>query len=320
MPIYLALLLDCLLGDPKGFPHPVLLLGSLISFYEKLFYPPHPERPTRARGCLFAGAVLLTVAAALLLLLRLLSRWPWLSAGVSVYLLYAALAWRSLQVESGYVIAALSAHNLPKARRQLSYVVGRDTAELTPSQIIKATIETVAENTIDGVLAPFFYMCLGFCWLGLPGAVVLVWLFKAASTMDSLVGYQNPRYQSFGWAAARLDDLLNLLPARLGAALMLLSGAMLGYNAREGWRCWLHDRYAHPSPNSGHPESVMAGLLGLQLGGPAYYAGKLKPKPLIGRRLRDPALTDHAKACRVLNWSMLLAIAGFSLLYLGSLI
>ena len=292
MAIYLSLLLDYLFGDPKFLPHPVALVGRLVAFYEKLFYPQRRGQSYFRQGVLLVLAVLLTVGLALGALLILLGGWPLVQFLVGVYLLYAALAWRSLQVEPGYVVSALRSGNLPRARKMLSYVVGRDTENLNNQQILKATLETIAENTIDGVLAPLFYMCLGYLWLGLPGAVVLAWLYKAVNTMDSMVGYKNDRYREFGTCAARLDDVANLLPARLGAMLMLLAGSMLGYDAAGGWRIWLRDRYAHKSPNSAQSESVLAGLLGLRLGGPAYYFGKLVVKPTIGNERRAPQLAD----------------------------
>ena len=265
-------------------------------------------------------ATLATVAGVLLALLLFLAQWPWLRAAVVVYLLYAALAWRSLQVEPGYVISALRSGNLPRARKMLSYVVGRDTENLNRQQIIKATVETIAENTIDGVLAPLFYMALGYLAGGGLGAVLAAWLYKAVNTMDSMVGYKNDRYREFGTCAARLDDVANLLPARLGAMLMLLAGGMLGLDAMAGWRVWWRDRYAHKSPNSAQSESVVAGLLGLRLGGPSYYFGKLVVKPTIGDERREPQLADYTATCRILNWSVILAAVVFSFFYLWSLI
>ena len=304
MSIYLALLLDYLLGDPKWLPHPVVAVGKLIAFYEKLLYPRQYGQSAFRQGCLLVLATLATVAGVLLALLLFLAQWPWLRAAVVVYLLYAALAWRSLQVEPGYVISALRSGNLPRARKMLSYVVGRDTENLNRQQIIMATVETFAENTIDGVL----------------GAVLAAWLYKAVNTMDSMVGYKNDRYREFGTCAARLDDVANLLPARLGAMLMLLAGGMLGLDAMAGWRVWWRDRYAHKSPNSAQSESVVAGLLGLRLGGPSYYFGKLVVKPTIGDERREPQLADYTATCRILNWSVILAAVVFSFFYLWSLI
>lgn len=315
MEIYLSLLLDYLLGDPKFLPHPVVLVGKLVALYEKLLYPEERAKRFR-RGALLAALVLLTVGLVLAALLAALARWPLAQFAAGVYLLYAALAWRSLQVEPGYVVAALRTGNLSQARKMLSYVVGRDTENLNGQQIIKATLETIAENTIDGVLAPLFYMCLGYFGFGLPGAVLGAWLYKTVNTMDSMIGYKNDRYREFGTFAARLDDVANLLPARLGAMLMLPAGAMLGYDAAGGWRVWLRDRYAHKSPNSAQSESVLAGLLGLRLGGPAYYFGKLVVKPTIGDERRAPQLADYGRACRVLNWSVILSAVIFTFFFL----
>lgn len=323
MPIYLALITDSFLGDPKGFPHPIILVGKLIKFYEKIFYPASATVPSKDRktaGVLFTLAVLGTVGGVITLLLWLLSRWPLIQAVFCVYLLYTSLAWKSLKVETGYVIDALKAENLPKARRMLSYVVGRDTQELTPRQIIKATVETIAENTVDGVLAPLFYMCCGYFIGGTTGAVLGAYLYKSVNTMDSMVGYKNERYLDFGCCAARLDDVANFIPARLGAMLMLLAGGLLNYNLRGGWQVWLRDRYAHKSPNSAQSESVAAGLLGIQLGGPAYYFGELVDKPTIGRAIRHPELGDYDKTCRILDWSVLLAALLFGFFHLGSIV
>jgi adenosylcobinamide-phosphate synthase len=314
MPIYISLLIDFLLGDPKGFPHPIILVGKIISFYEKIFYR---GRNLKRQGVLFTICVLATVLVPLALLLHFLSRWRILHGIATIYLLYTALAWKSLKVEPGKAIEALRANNLPKARRMLSYVVGRDTQNLNPIQIIKACIETVAENTIDGVLSPLFYMMIGY-FLGVP--VLFAYCYKTINTLDSMVGYKNDRYKDFGTCSARLDDVANFLPARIGAMIMLLAGAMLGYNARGGWEIWLRDRYAHKSPNSAQSESVVAGLLGLQLGGPNYYFGKLVDKPTIGRAIRNPQFEDYAKTCRILDWSVFIAVVIYSCFFLGSLL
>lgn len=317
MEIFIALLLDHLLGDPKGWPHPIRFIGRIISAWERALY----KLPNKLLGGIMqVAATLATVLAIISGLFILLQAHPILQSVLCVYLLYAALGWRALKTEAGYAADAVNAGNLTRARRMLSYVVGRDTADLSPIQILKAAIETVAENTIDGVLAPLMYAMLGY-WLGGAGwAVIFIYAYKTINTMDSMIGYKNERYLHFGTAAARLDDVANFIPARLGAMLMLLSGGLLGYNIKRGWASWLEFRYAHKSPNSAQSESVIAGLLGLQLGGPAYYFGKLVSKPTIGRAIKHPEYPDFGKTCRVLDWSVYLAAAVFAFCLIGRIV
>lgn len=314
MEIFVALLLDNLLGDPKGFPHPIRLIGRIISAWEKLLYR-LPDK--RLGGIIEVVAVLLTVLLPLGILLAIAAQWPVLQAVLCIYLLYAALSWRSLKVEAGLPVDAVKSGNLTRARRMLSYVVGRDTAELTPIQILKAAIETVAENTIDGVLAPLMFMCVGYWLGGAPCAVLFAYFYKSVNTMDSMIAYKNERYLHFGTCAAHLDDVANFIPARLGAMIMLASGGLLNYNLRGGWHSWLEFRYAHKSPNSAQSESVIAGLLGIQLGGPAYYFGELVTKPTIGRAIKHPDSKDFDKTCRVLDWSVYLTAACFAFFLIG---
>lgn len=310
MSVYLSLIADFFLGDPKGFPHPVVWLGRLITFYEKVFYG---EKHQFWRGALFTVAVLLSVAVFLSTLLFLASLWRPLYIIVSVYFMYTALAWRSLKKETSYVTEALKRDDLPAARKFVSYVVGRDTEELTKEEIIKADIETVAENTVDGVLAPLFYMAIGY-FLGFP--VIFVWLYKAINTLDSMVGYRDDRYRRFGAFAAKLDDAVNFIPARLGALAMLAAGVLPGLNFRNGWKIFCRDRFAHLSPNSAQSESVVAGLLGLQLGGSHIYHGLRIEKPTIGDALKEPDLDDYRKSLWVLDGSVILFILIFTVFYL----
>lgn len=314
MTVYLSLLADFLIGDPKGFPHPVVWVGKLIAFYEKLFYG---EKHQPLRGALFTLAVLLTVTVILAAVLYLASLWQPLYIVVSIYLMYAALAWRSLKKETGYVIDALEEDDLPKARTFVSYVVGRDTAELTAEEIIKADIETVAENTVDGVLAPLFYMMIGY-FLGFP--VIFVWLYKTINTLDSMVGYRDDRYFRFGRFAAKVDDVVNFIPARLGSFAMLAAGILPGLHLKNGWKIFCRDRFAHLSPNSAQSESVVAGLLGLQLGGAHHYHGIWIEKPTIGDTLKTPDGGDYQKSLHILDFSVLLFILIFTVFYLWKFI
>lgn len=314
MTVYLSILADFLLGDPKGFPHPVVWVGRLILFYEKWFYG---ENHQRLRGAFFVGAVLLTVGAVLAAILFLASLCPPLKALISVYLMYTALAWRSLKKETGYVAEALRRNDLPEARKYVSYVVGRDTTELTKEEIIKADIETVAENTVDGVLAPLFYMIIGY-FFGFP--VIFVWLYKTVNTLDSMVGYRDERYLHFGYFSAKIDDVVNFIPARLGALAMLAAGILPGLSFYNGWRVFRRDRFAHLSPNSAQSESVVAGLLGVQLGGTHYYHGVRIEKPTIGDALKEADIADYRKSLRILDFSVILFILIFTVFYIWKLL
>jgi len=271
--LVLAIALDLILGDPRWLPHPVVLIGRLISNLEVLLRE-------RFRNERVAGVLLLLLTAgfsalAVWLLIRFSSSLHplagFLTAGVFSY---TCLAARSLHSESALVADALTAGNLVEARRTLSYIVGRDTADLEEGEIWRALVETVAENTSDGIIAPLFWLALGGPVAGMA--------YKAVSTLDSMVGYKNERYLQLGWASARMDDLLNFIPARLTALLMILAAAPSGLSTQGAVRITLRDRLNHPSPNSGHPEAAAAGALGVQLGGRAFYGGRESWKQTIG--------------------------------------
>lgn len=201
----------------------------------------------------------------------------------NLYLIVTALAAKTLAIEVQKVMTALMGGDIEVSRVQVGYLVGRDTSELKEKEIIRATVETTAENTIDGVLAPIFYLLLGALipvpWLN---PVMLVMLYKATNTLDSMVGYVQEPYKDFGYASAKFDDLVNFIPARLGSIFMLVAGMFLGYTFNDGCRIFKRDRHNHKSPNSAHPESVVAGLLGIQLGGTNQYFGEILEKPTIG--------------------------------------
>jgi adenosylcobinamide-phosphate synthase len=277
LPFLAGYLLDLCLGDPPGWPHPVRWLGRLIEFGETHFY-----QPGYLYGLLFWLAVTGTSLAAVLVVLALAAGLGPLAQGAAAaYLIYAGLATRSLHVESCRVEAALAQGDLEGARKNLAMIVGRETAHLAPPDIRRATLETVAENLSDGVIAPLFYLLLA----GVPGLT----LYKAANTMDSMVGYKNERYLRFGWVAARVDDVLNFLPARLTAWLICLVAAPAGLDRRQAWRILQRDGAKAASPNAGRPEAALAGALGVRLGGPSTYFGRLVDKPYIGDP--GPALT-----------------------------
>jgi len=306
MYIITAVFLDALFGDPKRFLHPVSGIGFIVSFWEKHLYPKEDKKQA---GIIFCCAVLATVAAAVGLILIVASLiHPIFYYAAILYLSYAALAWRSLKDETMAVALALFSGDLDKARESLSRVVGRDTQKLEEPGIVRAAVETTGENFIDGVFSVLFFAALGYAIGGPTFAVILVWLFKAASTMDSMVGYDNEQYREFGFASAKLDDALNFIPARLGGVIAILAGACLGYSPARGFKVFLRDRKKHKSPNSAHGESAFAGLLGIKLGGDASYDGVAEARPEIGDGLKEPETNDILRAHLILDASVALCV------------
>jgi adenosylcobinamide-phosphate synthase len=231
-----------------------------------------------------------------------------------IYFLYAALAWRSLKDETMPVAVSLFTGDLPRAREELSLVVGRDVQNLDENGIVRAALETIGENFIDGIFSVIFFSMLGYIFCGATGAVIMAWLFKAVNTMDSMVGYDDERYHDFGRACAKLDDALNFIPARIGGVILLLAGACLRYPFRQGCRVFLRDRKKHKSPNSAHGESAFAGLLGIRLGGGAEYGGVFEARPEIGDDLREPETADILRTHAILDASV--ALCALILLFL----
>lgn len=299
-------LLDLAVGDPQGWWHPVRSIGWLVTALEgklRRCFPGH------RCGELAAGAVLVLLvltatgvaAAGVLALAWRLHPWP----GILCMCLMCGqiFAARSLKTESCKVYKALEGGDVEEARTAVSMIVGRDTAVLSREGIIRAAVETVAENASDGVIAPLCYMLL----LGPVGGM----LYKAVNTMDSMVGYKNERYLYFGRTAAKFDDVVNWFPARLSAVLMVCAGGLLGMDAGNAWRIYVRDRYNHSSPNSAHTEAVTAGALHIQLAGNAYYFGKLYEKPTLGDADRPVEYEDIRRAGRLLYGTAVLALLVF---------
>lgn len=300
-----AFLLDLLLGDPviPHFPHPVVVMGRIITWSEDCLRKIFPRTP---RGELAAGRVLavslpivvLTAAGLVCLIGRLLH--PFLVFFFQILWCWQALAMKDLLLESRKVYRVLQTGDLSAARKAVGRIVGRDTGELTEEGIIKAAVETVAENFSDGVLAPLLYMLLG----GAPLAMA----YKAVNTMDSMIGYKNDRYLYFGRGAARLDDAVNFLPSRLAALFWIAASGLAGQDMAGAFRVWRRDRRCHASPNSGQCEAACAGALGIQLAGPASYFGKVYEKPFIGDRKRPVCTEDILRADRVMSIGSVLAL------------
>lgn len=274
--IIIAYLLDLVFGDPHWLPHPVVLMGRAITTLEKCLCRAGGT-PNRLR---LAGVVLtvILVGATWILaesVLRLTHHAGWIwGAIVSVFLAYTTLATRSLYREANAVIVRLANHDRPGARDRLAGLVSRDTQHMDDDEICRALIETVAENTSDGIVAPLFY--LGF------GGPALALVYKAINTLDSMVGYQNDRYLHFGWAAARLDDVANFIPARITALLMVGVAFLLGKDWTGALRTVRRDARRHESPNAGFPEAAVAGALRIRLGGPSTHSGTIREKPHLG--------------------------------------
>lgn len=275
--ILAAVILDWLIGDPRRIPHPVVWIGRLITALEKIIRLV-VSNETFGGVLLLVLTVAASAGAAFASLKGAYAIHTYVGHAVSIILSWTCLAARSLQRESGVVAQALAAGDIPVARTNLSYIVGRDTAHLDEPEIWRGTVETVAENTSDGVIAPLFYLILG--------GAALAMAYKAVNTLDSMVGYKNERYLSFGWASARFDDLLNWLPARLTGFLMVLTAPLFGLSGSNAWRIMHRDGQNHSSPNSGIPEAAAAGALGVRLGGTNLYFGKPVEKPTIGDPLR----------------------------------
>ena len=292
-------LLDRLLGDPE--PHPVSGIGRAIMALD--------SRLPRTRE---AGVLLVLVVAG--------GTWalgwgmvpaagsvhPWTGVLASSLLLFYAVGFRTLEREARAVAASLASGSLPEARRRVGRLVGRDTQGLDEAGVARAAVESVAESSVDGVIAPLLFGALG------GGALAMA--YRAVNTLDSMVGHKDERHRELGWASARLDDALNFLPARLTGGLLVLSASLCGEDAGRAWRVFRRDRLRHDSPNAGHPEAAVAGALGLRLNGPAVYGGETLDKPWIGDG------TERADASHILRGLRLaqaasLMVLGLSLLY-----
>ncbi|HWQ77475.1 MAG TPA: adenosylcobinamide-phosphate synthase CbiB [Anaerovoracaceae bacterium] len=296
--------LDLAFGDPRRMPHPVCLIGNMIAAGEKFVRKALPKTPG---GELAGGAVLVVFVAAVCTAVPFVILWAagelhiLLRIGLEALMCWQILAVKSLKTESMKVYRELVREDLEGARKSVAMIVGRDVQNLSMEQVTKAAVETVAENTSDGTVAPLLFMAFGGAPLG--------FFYKAVNTMDSMIGYKNDRYLYFGRFAARLDDIVNYIPARVSAYLMILASRILKLDYRNAYRIFKRDRYNHASPNSAQTESVCAGALDIQLAGDAYYFGKLYPKKTIGDPLRPIAYDDICLANRLLYGTAYLALS-----------
>lgn len=312
---FCGFILDLLLGDPYHFPHPVRAIGYLITkgedFIRKLLGK--TKKQQRLGGVLLVLLVVCVTVGCVLLILKVAYSIHYVvGLMVEVVLCYQALATKSLKDESMKVYDALKKHDLEGARYAVSMIVGRDTKTLTEEGIAKATIETIAENTSDGIIGPLFYLLIG----GVP----LGYAYKAINTLDSMIGYQNERYQYFGTFGAKLDDVVNYIPARLSAYIMMMASFICRFDCKRAYRVYKRDRYNHKSPNSAHTEAVCAGALGIQLAGDAYYFGKLVAKPTIGDVVRTVETEDIKQTNKLMYVTCILSLILLSIIRLIILI
>lgn len=302
--IVLGVVLDFLLGDPYSFPHPVKLMGKIILFEEK-FARRFFNNSLKAVGFFI---VIINLGLGFFIpfyILKILRPFSAIYYIVNIYIIYTGLAAKSLDFEGRKVKEALEI-SIENGRDRLSYIVGRDTKNLDREEIIKATVETISENTSDGIIGPLFFTVI----LGAPGAM----MYKFVNTMDSMLGYMDDKYIDIGYFPAKLDDLLNLIPARLTAMLMIIS-SFGSFDIKNGFKILKRDRLNHKSPNSGYPESAVAGLLGIKLGGSNYYHGVLVEKPTMGDGVRNISLRDIEDSIKIMYRSEILFLLLYVFLY-----
>ena len=295
--------IDSVIGDPHGFPHPVVAIGRLISLLERGFRRLFPKTKTgeiAAGACIWVLTVLVSTAVPAAVLWLCMRVNVWLRLFVESVMCCQVLAAKSLRDESMKVYTALQIGTLSDAQQAVSMIVGRDTKRLDEKGVARAAVETVAENTSDGVIAPLVFLCIGGAPLG--------FFYKAVNTMDSMLGYVEPPYKNVGLVPAKMDDVLNFLPARLSALFLLAAGFFLRLDVKNGWKIFRRDRYKHASPNSAQTESVCAGLLGLQLAGDAWYHGVLHKKEFIGDAKREIEYADIPRTCRLMYAAAILAL------------
>jgi len=302
LPLILGYGIDMIIGDPQGFPHPVRLIGNFISFMERnLRRGCRNEEDERKAGMILwfsAVGISFIVPLAILLIASRIS--GTLALIVESIMCYYILATKSLKDESMKVYSSLKNNNLQEARKNLSYIVGRDVDKLDEGAVARAAVETVAENTSDGVIAPMLYILIGGAPLG--------FMYKAVNTLDSMVGYKNIRYINMGRFSAIADDVANYIPARLSAYIMVAAAFILNMDSRKALEIYRRDRYNHKSPNSAHTEAVSAGALNIMLGGDNYYGGVLVPKPSIGDPDREVEAEDIRRVNRLMYAASILCL------------
>ncbi|WP_425538434.1 adenosylcobinamide-phosphate synthase CbiB [Microaceticoccus formicicus] len=301
MIVYTAIIADWLFGDPVNFPHPVRLMGAIISLEEKIIRRFCKTATALKLGGLFIVALNIAISFfGIHYLIQLFDFNKYLQLVIKIHLAYTTIAAKSLGKEASEVKKEMKI-SLERGRSRLRYIVGRNTDKLSQAGIIRACVETIAENTSDGVIAPIFYLIFG---------VPFAFAYKMINTMDSMLGYKNSKYQDLGYFPAKIDDLVNIIPARLTSLLMILS-SVFSFDMKTGFKTTMRDHKKHTSPNAGYPESTVAGLLNIQLGGGSFYENIYIEKPYIGDAIRPVRAKDIDDTIRIMYRSEIL----FMILY-----
>jgi len=309
--IWIAYVLDLIFGDPQNIIHPVQIIGKMINIGEKSLLGKKYKSDRKYK--FFAGMILnitvISLTYGITYLIRRTSENSIILTVAEIYLMYTVFSINSLAREGNRVYNILKEGNIERARKDLSYLVSRDTGTMDEKMIIRSTMETISENTVDGIVAPMLYMFLG----GLP----LSMTYKAINTFDSMVGYKNEKYMDFGKFSAKLDDVANFIPARITGILIVIGSIILGYDYKNSLKVFIRDRKNHSSPNSGHAEAGVAGALGVQFGGRVSYFGKEVDKPVIGDKIKDFELEDIKKNIKIMYVASFLSLIVFSVISLG---
>ncbi|WP_024621210.1 adenosylcobinamide-phosphate synthase CbiB [Metaclostridioides mangenotii] len=307
--IYLGYIVDLIVGDPYSFPHPVKYIGKLIkvleNFVRRLF---KTDEDLKIGGFILCIATVLTTYIVTYLIVRLFNFNSVLYILINGIIIYTTFATKCLKDEAVKVYEVLKTGDIEKSRIQLSYIVGRDTTNLSEKEIIRATVETVAENTVDGIMSPMFYAFIG----GAPLAMA----YKAVNTLDSTVGYKNEKYINLGFASAKLDDIANYIPARLSVLFIPIASFILGYNLKDSFKIGIRDRKNHKSPNCAFSEGAVAGALGVQLGGTNVYFGKEVYKPTIGDKVNEIEDKNIVDTNRIMYMSSFVSLLVFTGIYI----
>jgi adenosylcobinamide-phosphate synthase len=302
VPLTLGYFLDLIIGDPQNWPHPIRYIGRFVSYLENIFGKFNQNKKNKFIFGMLLWIITVSIAYLIpkLILLYAYKVNSYLFIFIESLMCYYILAVKNLKDETKKVYDSLIENDLQKSRKSLSMIVGRDTENLDKESIVKAAVETVSENISDGIIAPMLFIALGGAPLG--------FAYKAANTLDSMVGYKNEKYYFFGKFSAVADDFLNYFPSRISGLLIVFSSLLLKYNYKNSWKIFIRDRKKHASPNSAQSESAAAGALNIRLGGPNYYHGVLVEKPFIGDSLKSIEVSDILKVFKLMYTTSFLGL------------